>query len=422
MQIHVHVRATGERRDQGDKSMGRWSRAEIEDAFAHYQKMGLTSARTGDWSHWGRVFTDDVTYDEHQLGRWGGQRAVIENMAAVMHMTGDEADDDDPAAQADAYINKPWLMCNQYPCEDFVVDEDRGWVWALIWNRMDDPGDGSVHQANCFNLFKYAGNGRFSFEQDLYNPLEFQQMMANWVEAVKRVAEDADRQQRRAARAEAAAKALGVDAMAENELTEFGTVNFGGGGWDHDPAVDSTAPVREAYDKRELQEAYDDYVAALNRSGRTTDWSHLGERFMPDATFIETVLGRFAKREAITRELAAFMHQSDRYPWVFLNRFVPEVHVVDTERGWIWAKLFGRFDDPGDGSRHQAEIFILLKYKENGRFKSAETIYNPNEFKEAMRSWRQAKAAYEAKGEAEEVRRAQRKERALAQAPADVTE
>ena len=41
---------------------------------------------------------------------------------------------------------------------DYVIDEDRGWVWALIWNRMDDPGDGSIHQSNCFNLFKYAGN------------------------------------------------------------------------------------------------------------------------------------------------------------------------------------------------------------------------------------------------------------------------
>lgn len=398
------------------RNVGRWSRAEIEEAFKHYQAMGLLSARSGDWSHWGRVFIDNVTYDEHQLGRWGGQRAVIENMAAVMHMTGDEADMSDPVVQLDRNVNMPWLFCNQYPCEDFVVDEDHGWVWALIWNRMDDPGDGSIHQANCFNLFKYAGQGRFSHEQDLYNPVEFQNMMADWVEAVKRCDQDADRQDRRAKRAAAARAALGVDQMTEAEIHEWGTVESGGGGWDHWEPPPADAPVREVYDRVELQKAYDNYVDSLNRAARTANWDHLGECLMPDATFIETILGRFAKRESIVRELGAFMHQADRYPWVFLNRYVPLHQVIDAERGWVWAKLLGRFDDPGDGSRHEAEIFVLLKYKQDGCFKSAETIYNPNEFKAAMSSWRKAKAAYQQVADAEETRRSERAMRAMEQA------
>ena len=90
----------------------------------------------------------------------------------------------------------------------------------------------------------------------------------------------------------------------------------------------------------ELQAAYDDWLDRLNRSARTADWSHLGQSYMPDATVIETVLGRWAKREAIVRETSAFMHQADRYPWVFLNRFVPMDHVIDDERGWVWAKLW----------------------------------------------------------------------------------
>ncbi|NNE74350.1 MAG: hypothetical protein HKN26_11845 [Acidimicrobiales bacterium] len=397
--------------------MGRWSRAEIERAFKHYQAMGLLSARTGDWTHWGQVFTDDVTYDEHQLGRWGGQAAVIKNMAAVMHMTGDEADMSDPAVKRDRFINMPWLFCNQYPCEDFVVDEDRGWVWALIWNRMDDPGDGSIHQANCFNLFKYAGRGRFSFEQDLYNPLEFQEMMANWVKAVERCGVDVDRAERHVIRAAEARAALGVDDLSTDDLADRGAVHFGGGGWSQEPEVPADAPVRAPWDKRELQQAYDEYVGALNRSARTADWSHLGARFMPDATFIETVLGRWAKREAIVREIGAFMHQSGRYPWVFLNRYVPEAQVIDDERGWVWAKLVGRFDDPGDGSRHEAEIFVLLKYKQDGLFKSAETIYNPNEFKAAMSEWKKARDAAATDAEATDRMLAERQARAQAQAP-----
>ncbi len=395
--------------------MGRWLRAEIDDAFKRYQEMGLKAARSGDWSYWGDMFTDDVTYDEHQLGRWGGRDAAVRNMAAVMHMTGDEADMADPAVQLDRHINMPWLMCNQYPCEDYVIDEDRGWVWALIWNRMDDPGDGSIHQANCFNLFKYAGHGRFSFEQDLYNPMEFQDMIADWVEARKRCGDGVERAERHRVRATDAREALGIadEAAAQTQIP----VEVGGGGWEHEATPTADVPVRPAYDKRELQGAYDDYIVALNRSARSADWSFLAERFMPDATFIETVLGRFAKREAIEREVAAFMHQVDPYPWVFLNRYVPEVHVIDVERGWVWAKLLGRFDNPGDGSRHEAEIFVQLKYKQDGRFKFAETIYNPNEFKAAMKSWRQAKAAHAPIAAKEAEMLAERESRARKQAP-----
>ena len=34
---------------------------------------------------------------------------------------------------------------------------------------------------SCFNLFKYAGNGQFSYEEDLYNPQEFLDMMEEWL-------------------------------------------------------------------------------------------------------------------------------------------------------------------------------------------------------------------------------------------------
>jgi hypothetical protein len=159
--------------------VGRWPREEIEEAFKRYQEMGLLSARSGDWSHWGNMFTENCTYVEHNLGTWAGRDAVVRNMSAVMHLSGNEELAEDTGDTGIA--SDPWVMCNQYPVEAYIVDEDRGWVWALIWNRMDDPGDGSIHQANCFNLFKYAGNGEFSYEEDLYNPHEFLHMMENWL-------------------------------------------------------------------------------------------------------------------------------------------------------------------------------------------------------------------------------------------------
>ena len=39
-----------------------------------------------------------------------------------------------------------------------------------------------------------------------------------------------------------------------------------------------------------------------------------------------------------------------------------------------------------------------------------------------MKSWREAKEHYEREGEAEEIRRAERQQRAAAKAPADVTD
>ena len=159
--------------------MGRWSYEEIDEAFQAYQEAGLKAARSGDWSIWGEMFTENCFYVEQNLGTWAGREAVVRNMAAIMHLTGDE----ETAEDSDEYghVVDPWVMCNQYPVEAYVIDEDRGWVWALIWNRMDDPGDGSIHQANCFNLFKYAGTGQFSYEEDLYNPKEFVRMMEAWL-------------------------------------------------------------------------------------------------------------------------------------------------------------------------------------------------------------------------------------------------
>ena len=54
-----------------------------------------------------------------------------------------------------------------------------------VWNRMVDPGDGSLHQAYNFTLLKYAGRGLWSYEEDIYNPAHFQQMIRGWFQAKK---------------------------------------------------------------------------------------------------------------------------------------------------------------------------------------------------------------------------------------------
>jgi hypothetical protein len=83
-----------------------------------------------------------------------------------------------------APINKDM---NAFPVQWYLIDEDRGWVVCSIANRMADPGDGSVHEADNWTKLHYAGNGLFSLEEDMYNPNEFGQMITGWKTAVKAV-------------------------------------------------------------------------------------------------------------------------------------------------------------------------------------------------------------------------------------------
>ena len=71
-----------------------------------------------------------------------------------------------------------------FPIEWYIIDDERGWVVCQVWNRMVDPGDGSLHQEYNFTLLKYAGNNLWSYEEDIYNPAGFGKMIKGWQERV----------------------------------------------------------------------------------------------------------------------------------------------------------------------------------------------------------------------------------------------
>jgi uncharacterized protein (TIGR02246 family) len=143
--------------------MGRWTRAELEDAFAAYQRTALLAGTTGDWNAWADMFTEDATYIEHHYGTFGGREAIRRWITATM-------------------AEWPGSEMPHFPVEWYVIDEERGWVVCQVWNRMADPGDGSVHQQYNYTLLKYAGDGRWSYEEDIYNPEHFASMVKGWVD------------------------------------------------------------------------------------------------------------------------------------------------------------------------------------------------------------------------------------------------
>ncbi len=151
--------------------MGRWSRAELEEAFANYQKVARTAGESGNWDAWADLFTEDATYIEHLYGRMGGREAIRRWITKTM-------------AQ---YPNDEMI---HFPIEWYIIDEERGWVVCQVWNRMADPGDGSLHQEYNFTLLKYAGDGKWSYEEDIYNPHGFGKMVEGYLERKKALAGD----------------------------------------------------------------------------------------------------------------------------------------------------------------------------------------------------------------------------------------
>ena len=146
--------------------MGTYTRDEIEQAFRHFQEAAEKSAKSHDWREWSECFTEDAEYFEHHYGKMKGRQAIYEWIQQTM--------------------NEPIVEhMDNFPIDWYVIDESRGWVLCAIWNVMADPGDGSVHREINWTKLHYAGDGKFSYEEDVYNPNLFAEMIGGWIKAKK---------------------------------------------------------------------------------------------------------------------------------------------------------------------------------------------------------------------------------------------
>ena len=135
-------------------------RAEILAEFEHYKDRARTAVATGDWDPWADQFTPDARYFEHHYGKFNGREEIRAWIKGVMQP----------------------FPAMEFPYEWWMVDGNRLVFWCQ--NRLPDPSGGDAHfDVPTLCILHYAGNGQWSYEEDVYNPREFPDVILAWVEA-----------------------------------------------------------------------------------------------------------------------------------------------------------------------------------------------------------------------------------------------
>ena len=144
--------------------MGQYPREEILEAFDEYKRARDEASRTGDWSLWARLFTDDAHYIEHAYGEINGREAIEEWIVSVM---------------------APFPTMT-FPQDWWVLDEERGAVVFCCQNTFPEPfrEDGTPFAFPNWTRLEYGGNGKWKSEEDIYNPKrDAPEVFKAWVKA-----------------------------------------------------------------------------------------------------------------------------------------------------------------------------------------------------------------------------------------------
>jgi hypothetical protein len=143
---------------------GRWSRDELQQAHDHFVEVAGRCAAANAWREWADLFTDDAVYVEHCFGRFEGPDQIFDWITRTMA----------------AWPNSEMTS---FPHEWCVCDEEKGWWICKILNRFRDPGDGRVYEEANLTVLHYAGDMKFSYEEDAYNPANFGPVVTAWTTA-----------------------------------------------------------------------------------------------------------------------------------------------------------------------------------------------------------------------------------------------
>lgn len=141
--------------------MGRFTRDEIEQAFQRYWQAGAVGE---DWDAWADLFTGDCDYVEHVYGTMRGRETVRAWIKPIMERYGE------------LYTVYEW----------HVVDQERGRVIVSMQNRRDHPSGQGVIDFPGITILDYAGDGRWSREEDYWSARGREAAMKEYEEACAR--------------------------------------------------------------------------------------------------------------------------------------------------------------------------------------------------------------------------------------------
>ncbi|MDV3123761.1 nuclear transport factor 2 family protein [Mycobacterium sp. 21AC1] len=141
--------------------MSTFSRKELAAAFETFEETVDRAARTKDWDVWVEHYTPDVDYVEHAAGTMKGREEVRSWIWKTM-------------------TNFPGSYMTAFPSLWTVIDEPTGRIICELDNPMVDPGDGTIISATNISIITYAGDGLWSRQEDVYNPLRFVAAGMKW--------------------------------------------------------------------------------------------------------------------------------------------------------------------------------------------------------------------------------------------------
>lgn len=135
--------------------MATFPRDEVEAEFQKYVERG----KANDWSAWADQFTPDAEYVEHEMGVFHGREAIrawiTETMASVSGMS--------------------------FPVDWYVIEDDR--VVMYCWNIFEPlPGMTGEYKFAVVVILRYAGDGLWSLEEDVYNAKESEEVLGRFLE------------------------------------------------------------------------------------------------------------------------------------------------------------------------------------------------------------------------------------------------
>ncbi|MAT03181.1 MAG: hypothetical protein CL421_09120 [Acidimicrobiaceae bacterium] len=300
--------------------MGKYSEEEIRSAFDEYRQRGVINH---DWVGWGSLFTDDAHYVEHFLGVFKGREEIIDWIVPTMQ----------------DYPNLSMWM------EWWVIQDDR--VALYIWNNLPDPkGLGKRYGFPNSTILKYAGDGKWSYEEDFYNPVDAERVWSEWFQDGGRPEVSIDRNLK------------GIEDWAPDVPEQF-------------------------FPREEVESEFHLYSQRSSQAVETGDWNQWADQFTEDARYFEHHYGKFLGREEIRKWITGIMG-----PFPEMT-FPVDHYMIDGNR--VIALIPNCLPDPNNtGKSYSFNVHVILHYAGNGKWSYEEDIYNPKEAEQVISEWVEA--------------------------------